>query len=139
MSKTLGDLSRAASQGEWSPGHLGDETTKCDCRSVVTDQMLGCVFKATNPAEVEERFRNEYPTDDESAANMRLVCELVNRFRKGILVERDLIIEECAKVAEANWHSQKVLGNIYATGVLDAGNRIASSIRSLKTSTGETA
>lgn len=67
--------------------------------------MLGCVFKAIDPMQVEERFRSEYPSDDESAANMLFVCELVNAFREGRLIEKphpdqlDLEHDALAKVS----------------------------------------
>lgn len=83
----LSILSAKASQGQWSPGHLSDPSTTCNCRSIATEFMMGCVFIAPDPAEIDERFRREYPSDDESAANMLFVCELVNAFRAGRLVE----------------------------------------------------
>ena len=84
----LSELSAKASQGVWEPGHLADPTTSCNCRSILTDQMFGCVMTTPNPEKIEERFRDEYPTNEESAANMVFVCELVNAFRAGRLVER---------------------------------------------------
>lgn len=92
----LSELSSKASQGEWFPGHLSDPDTKCNCRSVVTDRMLGCVFSAPAPETIEERFRSEYPTDEESAANMLFVCELVNAFRAGKLALNDQSGEDAA-------------------------------------------
>lgn len=80
-------LSQKASSGEWAPGHLSDPTTKCNCRSILTENLLSCIFTVPDPEKIEERFRGEYPNDDESAANMLFVCELVNAFRSGRLVE----------------------------------------------------
>lgn len=84
----LADLSARASSGTWEPGHLADPETTCNCRSIVTDHMLGCVFTVPDRAEIDERLRSEYPGDEESAANMMFVCELVNAFRAGRLIEK---------------------------------------------------
>lgn len=85
--KRLSDLSARATQGEWEPGHLADPTTTCNCRSILTEYMMGCIFTTPDPEKIEERLRSEYPCNEESAANMVFVCELVNAFRAGRLVE----------------------------------------------------
>ncbi len=48
---------------------------------------------------------------------------------------RDAVIEECAKVADDNWQTMKMVGHGYADGACDAGERIARSIRALKSKT----
>ena len=86
---TLKELSGLATGGKWIPGHLSNPDHSCNCRYILADCFMGSLFEASVPC---KDYPDEYPTDKESGYNLRLVCELVNLYRQGHLVESTAVL-----------------------------------------------
>lgn len=99
----LAELSAKASPGEWHCGCFADPQASCQCKSILTDQMMGAVG-SVYVRDDSEPHADEYPSVDEARANLQFIVALVNAFRAGTIGAParggwDAAIEAAAKVA----------------------------------------
>lgn len=61
--------------GPWHPGHLGDQSTKCECTHVVSEVYFGgiCTVHVDNGKWVSDGG-NDAPPRGEAIANMHLIA-----------------------------------------------------------------
>lgn len=64
------------SSGPWYPGHLGDETIKCDCRYIVNEGFMGGIAEVfvDNGIQSISEGGNDCPPIEEAIANMHLMA-----------------------------------------------------------------
>lgn len=62
--------------GPWYPGHLGDDSTRCECRGIVSEGYAGGIAEVhvNNGIRSIADGGNDCPPRDEAAANMRLIA-----------------------------------------------------------------
>jgi hypothetical protein len=66
---------RTHTPGPWHPGHLGDQSTKCECTHVVSEVYFGgiCTVHVDNGKRVSDGG-NDAPPRHEAIANMHLIA-----------------------------------------------------------------
>lgn len=77
LARRLESLLKQASPGEWHCGCFADPKARCQCKSILTDQMMGAVGTII-VREKGDQFASEYPTVREARANLNLIVELHN-------------------------------------------------------------
>jgi hypothetical protein len=62
--------------GPWHAGHLGDESTTCNCKSVVSEVYAGgiCEMDVSNGIKLISEGGNDAPPQIEPVANMHLIA-----------------------------------------------------------------
>lgn len=87
--------------GPWYPGHLGDETIKCECRSIVSETCMGGVAEVfvDNGLPISDGG-NDAPPREEAIANMHLISTAPQMFDmiSSILEGRDVTKTEMVEL-----------------------------------------
>ena len=68
-------------KGEWHAGHIGEPSSSCNCDYILVEHLMGSIATVDyqeNVADTECTPREEFPTKEEAAANMRRITACVN-------------------------------------------------------------
>ena len=75
-------ISAQATGGIWHLGHYANPDARCNCRYLFGGDIMGAIAEIC-PSEPRDM---DNPPEDEAVANGKLICALVNAYRRGTLV-----------------------------------------------------
>jgi hypothetical protein len=75
----LEELLAAATPGDWHPGCFADDTSTCNCKSVLSECYAGsvCAISVDNGLWIQDGG-NDSPPEEEAKANLRLIPAMKN-------------------------------------------------------------